>query len=98
MAAKLGVGLGPEEKARAFAEYLEEIGLPVERVLGDLVTPKGCVTAEVGDVVSFFYAGMPDRFKDGVEDRTSDHDGSVMPAEHWCAAVWEAEDRPALTA
>jgi hypothetical protein len=92
MAAKLGVGFGPEEKARAFAGYLEEIGLPVERVLGDLGP------AEVGDVVSFFYAGMPDRFKDGVEDGPSDHDGSVMPAEHWCAAVWEAEDRPALTA
>ena len=83
-------GLTAEEKGAAFAAYLEGIGLPVERVLGDLGP------AEVGDVVSFFYAAMPERFKDGVEDGLDDHDGAAMPAEHWCAAVWEA-DRP-LTA
>lgn len=65
MAAVVGSEVGPEENVRAFGEYLDGIGLPVERVLGGLVTPEGCLTAEVGDVVSFFYAGMPDRFKVG---------------------------------
>jgi len=56
MEAVAGATPGAEEKARAFGEYLEEMGLPAEQVLGDLGP------AEVEDVLSFFYAGMPDRF------------------------------------
>ena len=95
MEAEIEAGLTAEEKGHAFAEYLQEIGLPVERVLGDLGP------AEVGDVVSFFYAGMPDRSKEAGrrhQPSASDHDEPPMPAVHWCAAVWEAEDLPRLIA
>ncbi len=92
MAAALGSGVGPEEKARAFGEYLEEIGLPVAQVLGNLGP------AEVGDVISFFYAGMPDRFKPAVEAPASAREPEPLPAEHWCAAVWEADEPPGRAA
>ena len=45
------------EKDAAFRSYLREIGLAPEAVLGDL-SP-----AEVSDVLDFFYAGLPERFK-----------------------------------
>jgi hypothetical protein len=77
-------------KAAAFAAYLQEIGLPLERVLGDLGP------AEVEDVISFFYAGMPDRFKGAHRGRPGPDDlgGAPVPTELWCAAVWEADEAP----
>ncbi len=75
-------------KALAFAAYLEEIGLPLERVLGDLGP------AEMEDVISFFYAGMPDRFKGAHRGRPGPDDlgGAPVPAELWCAAAWEVKE------
>jgi len=75
------------EKAAAFGDYLEEMGLPVGKILGNLGP------AEVGDVISFFYAGMPDRFKGASTDRPGPggHPEPPVPAELWCAALWEAD-------
>lgn len=78
MEAALGLTLGAEEKARAFGEYLKDIGLPAEQVLGDLGP-----AAEVEDVISFFYAGMPDRFKGGHDGTRPDkHETTPLPEEH----------------
>lgn len=83
------VTFGAEEKASAFGEYLKAIGLPAKQVLGDLGP------AEVEDVISFFYAGMPDRFEDAhTEPRPAEHETTPLPEEHWCAASWEAEGLP----
>ena len=76
MAAVAGATLGAAEKARrVFGEYLEEIGLPADRVLDDPGP------AEIEDVISFFYAGMPDRYKD-------EHEAAPLPEEHWCQRSW----------
>ena len=88
----VGTDLTAEGKGAAFAAYLDEIGLPSERVLG------GLGPAEVGDVVSFFYAGMPDRFKDSVADNVSAHDGALVSAEQSCVPVRRAEDHHRLIA
>jgi len=88
MAAAAGRTPGVEEKARAFSEYLHEIGLPGERVLGDL----GPV--EVEDVVSFFYDGMPDRFKGGDGRLAYRREATPLPEEHWCTAAGEAAGLP----
>jgi len=66
MEAVTGATLGAPEKARVFGEYLEEIGHPGGRVLGDLGP------AEIEDVISFFYAGMPDRYKE-------EHEAAPLP-------------------
>jgi len=60
--------------------YLEEIGLAPEVVLGDLSL------SEASDVLDFFYAGLPERFKmHPAEDPSWDS----LPEELWCAARWE---------
>ncbi len=68
------------KKDAALRSYLKEIGLAPEAVLGDL-SP-----AEASDVLDFFYAGLPERFKtQAAKDLSSD----PMPEELWCAARWE---------
>lgn len=79
------VTLGAEEKASAFGKYLEDIGLAAKQILGDL-GPE-----EVEEVISFFYAGIPDRYKGGhSEHHPAEHETILLPKEHWCAAAWEA--------
>jgi hypothetical protein len=84
-----GATLGAGEKGGAFGEFLLDIGLPAKQVLGDL-GPE-----EIKDVLSFFYAGMPDRYKDGrAEPHPAEHETMPLPREHWCAAAWEADGVP----
>ena len=46
-------------------------------------------------MISFFYAGMPDRCKDGhAEPHPAEHETMPLPWEHWCAAAWEADGVP----
>ncbi len=89
VAGAIGATPGAAEKARAFGEYLDEIGLPAKRLLGDPGP------AEVEDVISFFYTGIPDRFKGGHGERRPDeHETTVLPEQEWCAAVWEVSEAP----
>lgn len=90
MKAALGatwVTLGAQEKASAFGQYLEDIGLTAKQVLGDLGSE------EVEDVISFFYAGMPGSHKDDhAEPHPVGHETTPLPKEHWYAAAWEADE------
>ena len=85
----IGATLGAGEKAGAFGEFLLDIGLSAKQVLGDL-GPE-----EIEDVISFFYAGMPDRYKYGhAEPHPAEQETMPLPQEHWCAAAWEADGVP----